>query len=162
MHIAHRFLLNDIRLAHDSTRYAPSMMELWAELAAHTGYLFVPVAVVGIGLWIARRKRLDMVAVLAAWFLVGSVLYTLTDWRQTKHMMNQVAPAVAAAVVLVWPRRETDEDGEGASSRWSVAGRAVAGGALVVALGLNLLADARLVEDFRSLTISGASDVDGW
>ena len=116
----------------------------------------------GIGLWVARRKRLDMIAVLAAWFLVGSVLFTLTDWRQTKHMMNQVAPAVAAAVVLVWPRREADEDGEGASSRWSVAGRAVAGGALVVALGLNLVADARLVEDFRSLTISGASDVDGW
>jgi len=119
MHIAHRFLLNDIRVAHDSTRYAPSMMELWAELAAHTGYLFVPVALVGIGLWVARRKRLDMVAVLAAWFLVGSVLYTLTDWRQTKHMMNQVAPAVAAAVVLVWPRRETDEDVDRASSGWS-------------------------------------------
>ena len=34
--------------------------------------------------------------------------------------------------------------------------------ALVVALALNLVTDARLVEDFTSLKISGASDIDGW
>jgi hypothetical protein len=162
MHIAHRFLLNDLRLAHDSNRYAPSIAELWAELAAHTGFLFVPVAVVGIIVWVARRKRIDMVAVLAAWFVAGSVLYSLTDWRQTKHLMNQMAPAVIAAVVLVWPREKIEAGTEAPSSRWGTAGRAVAGVALMVALALNLVTDARLIEDFTSLEISGASDVDGW
>jgi len=163
MHIAHRFLLNDLRVAHDAERYAPSMVELWIEFVRHTGYVFVPVAVAGIAVWMLGRRRSDVATVLAAWIVVGSVLYTLTDWRQTKHLMNALAPAVAAAVVLAWPGR----DGQGRESaprrsRRIVAARAVAGAALVAALGSNVVTDARLIGDFGSLEISGASDVDGW
>lgn len=161
MHIVHRFLLNDIRVTHDASRYAPSMAELWAEFAGHTGYLFVPVALAGIAVWLFGRRRSDLAVVLAAWVVMGSVLYTLTDWRQTKHLMNQLAPAVAAAVVLVWPRRdETAAPNAGGSGRRI--GRAVAGTALVVALTSNLATDRRLIRDFESLEIRGASDVDGW
>ncbi len=155
MHIVHRFLLNDVRLSHDPSHYAPSMAELWAEFGAHTGYLFVPVALVGVGVWLLGRRRSDLASVLAAWVVVGFVLYTLTDWRQTKHLMNQLAPAAAAAVVLVWPRRDTDD-------RRALSAQALAGTALVVALAVNLVTDARLIDDFESLRISGASDVDGW
>lgn len=163
MHIAHRFLLNDLRIAHDASRYAPSMAELWLEFTRHTGYVFVPVAAAGIATWIFGRRRSDLAAVLAAWIVVGSVLYTLTDWRQTKHLMNGLAPAVAAAVVLVWSGRNGEPaPGPGAGRPRIAVPRVLAGAALVAALGANLVADARLIADFRSLTISGASDVDGW
>jgi hypothetical protein len=162
MHIVHRFLLNDVRIAHDASRYAPSMAELWLEFTRHTGYVFVPVAVAGIAAWLFGRRRSDLAAVLAAWVVVGSVLYTLTDWRQTKHLMNGLAPAVAAAVVLVWCGRNGDPAPAPWAGRRIGVPRALAGAALVAALGANLVADARLIADFRSLTISGASDVDGW
>jgi hypothetical protein len=106
MHIAHRILLNDVRLAHDADRYAPSIPELWGELGRHTGTVFLVVAAVGIALWLFTRGRDDRRAVLAAWCVCGSVLFSLTDWRQSKHLMNEVAPMVAAAVCLAWPLSE--------------------------------------------------------
>jgi len=163
MHIAHRFLLNDLRLAHDGARYAPSMAELWIEFVRHTGYVFVPVAAAGIMVWMLGRRRSDVATVLAAWIVVGSVLYTLTDWRQTKHLMNALAPAVAAAVVMAWPgRNEHGHEPLPGRDRRIMVARALAGTALVVALGSNVITDARLIGDFGSLEISGASDVDGW
>jgi hypothetical protein len=150
-HLAHRALFYDFRLGASPERYAPGMADVWLEFAAHTGYLFVPLAVVALMLWAVRGQRMGLL--LAVWFLAGAVLYTLTDWRQTKHLMNQLTPMVVACVALLWPRMEA------AVPRWL---RAVAAMCLAGTLGLNLVADARLLEDFKSLTISGASDIDGW
>ncbi|HEX5045351.1 MAG TPA: hypothetical protein VFV75_20820, partial [Candidatus Polarisedimenticolaceae bacterium] len=124
------------------------------EFNAHTGYLFVPLAVLALAFWFFRREdgpgfATSLPALLAAWFLTGAVLYTLTDWRQTKHLMNQLTPMVVAAIALLAPR----------APRWL---RAVAAACLVVALGFNLATDLRLLRDFRSFRISGASDIDGW
>lgn len=154
MHVAHRFLLNDVRITSDPGRYAPSMLELWRDFNAHGGYLFVPAALLAFAA-IARRARSDeRIAVLAAWFLTGAVLFTLTDWRQTKHLMNGLAPMVAVAVAAFWPVEASRRTGRGL--RWAGAA------ALAIALALNLVADARLIGDFSSLRIRGASDVDGW
>jgi len=157
MHIAHRFLLNDIRLISDPGRYAPSIPAMWGEFAAHTGYLLLPVALLGFAVWAWHGRQRDTGAVLLVWFLTGAVLYSLTDWRQTKHLMNQLAPLVMVAVLLAWPTT-------GLTAR-SVRARGLswlAAAALAVALVINVAADVRLVEDFSSLKISGASDVDGW
>lgn len=157
MHIAHRFLLNDIRLISDPGRYAPSIPAMWGEFAAHTGYLLLPVALLGFVVWAWRGQQRETSAVLLVWFLTGAVLYSLTDWRQTKHLMNQLAPLVTAAVLLAWPA--TGLPAQGVRSRgltW------VAAAALAIALMINVAADVRLVADFSSLNISGASDVDGW
>ena len=201
MHIAHRFLLNDVRLAHDAERYAPSIPELWGELARHTGFLFLLVALAGIAAWLFTRSGRtadDRRAVLAAWCLGGCVLFSLTDWRQTKHLMNQVAPMAAAAVCLAWPAgararpsrpsggrvleepeasrpveslpREgawcstgvTSRARDGATARPARSLRAAALVALALAWLACLVIDVRLVRDFHSLRVLGASDVDGW
>jgi len=150
MHIAHRFLLNDVRLGADPARYAPSILELWGEFAAHTGWFLLPVAAVGcvvaLGLWRTAPGQ----ALPAAWVLTGVVLYTLTDWRQTKHLMNQAAPLIALAVTFAWPAIRAR-----GVRRFALA-------ALLLALGVNLYTDVRLARDFSSLRILGASDVDGW
>jgi hypothetical protein len=157
MHLAHRILLNDVRLTADPARYAPSIPELWAEFADHTGVVFLPVAAVALAAWLLTRDDQEPRGALAAWCIAGAVLYSLTDWRQTKHLMNGLAPLVAAAVTVTWPRVPPRGD-----PRWRVAARAVGLAALVVALALNLRTDAALLRDFRSLTVHGASDVDGW
>jgi hypothetical protein len=190
-HIAHRILLNDFRLGPSPDRYAPGMLEVWIEFAVHTGYLFVPVVLVGVLVLFAVRSdagRLDLSGqgaglkfastlgpVLAAWFLTGAVLYTVTDWRQTKHLMNQLAPMVAAAVVFVWPvfdswrlrRRigfQADRDMAPLRSTGTLllTLRVLAAAAVTIALLFNVWLDVRLTQDFGSLTISGASDIDGW
>lgn len=179
MHIAHRFLLNDVRIAHNADRYAPSIPELWTELGRHTGTLFLFVALVGIVLWLFTRPAPgtstaadDRRAVLAAWCLCGCVLFSLTDWRQTKHLMNEVAPMAAASVCLAWPALARRRSSAGAAAADAATDRTILGAArplrlaallaLAVALIACLTIDARLVRDFRSLRVLGASDVDGW
>lgn len=149
MHIAHRMMLDNVTLFHNPDRYQPSILELWGEYAAHTGYLFLPVAFVAVVVWLFTRGDDDRRAILAVWCLAGMVAFTLTDWRQTKHLMNQLAPMVAAAVVFGWT----------GGKRWW---RPAALLALAAALAFNLLADVHLLDDFASLSISGASDIDGW
>ena len=146
-HIAHRVLLNDLRMVHDTVHhYAPSIPEVWREFLAHTGYA---VPVIGLGAAIAALwRRIDERSVLLAlWGLSGALAYSLVDWRQTKHLMNGLLPLLALSVALAVrsPRL-----------RW------VLFGALAAGTALNLLVDARLLADFHSLKVSGASYVDGW
>lgn len=150
-HVVHRALLDDLRIGASEVRYAPGIGLLWKEFSDHTGWLLLPVGLLGAASWLGRRNEDedDSGAVLAAWFVAIAVVFSVTDWRQTKHLMNALAPAVAAAVVLAWTARAR-------------AFRAAALAALVLALAWNLATDAALLRDFRSLTISGASDVDGW
>ena len=172
---------------------------MWGEFSVHTGYLLLPIALLGFVVWAWRGRRRDICAVLLAWFVTGAALYSLTDWRQTKHLMNQLAPLETAAVVLAWPSTGLPARGAQprglawvagvpqeaqmawtelvaavtslASATWAAlavwglfcAGSAwVAAAALAIALVINMAADLRLVADFSSLNISGASDVDGW
>jgi hypothetical protein len=145
-HLAHRFLLNDVRFAADHVnRYAPSIPELWREFAAHTGWVLIPVALVAAAAALIRKDGLP--GTLALWFLAGAVAFSLTDWRQTKHLMNGLAPMVVLAVAWAWPMRG-----------W----KRLALVLLVVAAALNLRTDAALIRDFQSLHVSGASDIDGW
>jgi len=146
-HLVHRFLLNDVRLAADHVnRYAPSIPELWREFAAHTGWTLVPVGVAAavIALW---RRRNATAIVLALWFLSVAVAFSLTDWRQTKHLMNGLAPMAVLAVAWAWPPT--------GKSR-------IVAALLAVALAACLVLDGRLLADFHTLKVSGASDIDGW
>lgn len=153
-HLVHRALFHDFRLGASPERYAPGMAEVWLEFNAHTGYLFVPLAVLALAFWFVQREdgpglATSLPELLGAWFLTGAVLYTLTDWRQTKHLMNQLTPMVVAAIALLEPR----------APRWL---RGLAAACLVVILGFNLATDARLIRDFKSFRISGSSDIDHW
>jgi len=146
-HIAHRILLNDLRMVRDTvSHYAPSIPEVWREFLAHTGYA-VPVIGFGAAVGALVRRRDTRAVLLSLWALSSAIAWTIVDWRQTKHLMLGLLPFVALSVVFAArPSRY----------RW------VAIGALVAGTTLNLMIDARLFADFHSLTVSGASDVDGW
>lgn len=155
-HILHRVLLNDVRFGHDAvSHYAPSIPEVWREFAAHTGWTLVPVALAAAVLALCRPRN-ERLVLLALWALGGALAYSLVDWRQTKHLMNGLVPMTALAVALAVPPLRGDRETASRAARAAVA--------LLLAAGtlLNLATDAHLVRDFRSLTISGASDVDGW
>jgi hypothetical protein len=146
-HLVHRFLLNDVRFAADHVnRYAPSIPELWREFAAHTGWTLVPIAVLA-SIAALVRPGSAVATALAVWFLSGAVAFSLTDWRQTKHLMNGLAPMVILAVAAAWPL-----------VRW----RRLTAALLLAACLANLAIDRKLLADFHSLRVSGASDIDGW
>lgn len=156
MHLLHRMILDDLRVAPSTERYAPSMAELWIEFGRNTGYAFLPVALIAAGAWLLLASRHDgdgRREALAAWAFSVLVAFTLTNWRQTKHLMNGLAPLVVVVISLCWPA-----GAEGGRRALRIAGLV----ALASALAMNLAADVALVRDFGSLTIRGSSDIDGW
>ena len=79
----------------------PSPAGLWTEFAQHFGPWTVLAALaLGVGL-VRARRRTDVNeganAVLVAWVVAVAIAFTLTDWRQTKHL----ALLVPAASMLI-------------------------------------------------------------
>ena len=79
--------------------------------------------------------------------LVGLV-YSLTDWRQTKHLMIGLAPMIVAAMIAFWPTKENDAGVARRALRWAGAL------ALAVALLFNLRADAALIRKMEGAEIT--------
>ena len=104
VHVAHRLALHDVRLAHDAAIWYPSIPELWAEFAARYGIVFT-VAAAAASLR-ALASASPRVRAGGASVLVGALVFSLTDWRQTKHLSLLLAPALLAlaAAYPVRPR----------------------------------------------------------
>jgi len=47
----------------------------------------------------------DRKSVLGLWFSVGAVLFSITDWRQTKHLMHILPPLVISTLIFVSGRK---------------------------------------------------------
>jgi hypothetical protein len=109
----------------------PSPGALWLEFGARYGWLFL-VGVAGASLRGLRDTR-PAVRTAAAAVLLGALVFSLTDWRQTKHLALLVPPALVA-LAGAWPR--------------TTRGHRVALALLLAALATNLAHVAALVADF--------------
>jgi hypothetical protein len=137
VHVASRLALHDVRMAHDSAIWYPSIPELWGEFVARYGIVFT-LAAAGASL-LALRSDSPRVRACGASVLVGALVFSLTDWRQTKHLALLVAPALLA-LAAAGPARP----------RARLAFLALLG-AMVVS---NLVTAWPLLRDFTSLTPS--------
>ena len=141
-HVRHHVL---DRIAHDNPLgYAgyPSAAALWSEFVAHTGYLLVPAGLAFLIVDLRARGRAASVMRRGTWLiyiLVTAVVFTIVDWRMTKHLALIIMPLVLAVV----PDRS--------APRWRIA-------AAVVCLGLVALFQARdviaLARDFSSFVVT--------
>jgi hypothetical protein len=119
----------------------PSRLGLWAELARHFGP-WTAIALVAVVAAARRARRAHeessrTAEVLTGWIVAVAVVFTLADWRQTKHLCL----LVPAASVLIG----------GLFSAAGPRGRAVLRIALVLALAWNVSWLARLAGDFESM-----------
>jgi hypothetical protein len=102
-------------LTHAGQPTYPTRAGLWLEFAGHMGWAWTALAFAALlagletfvrgargGARAAGRERVLAAGVLCAWVLAGTVVFTLTDWRQTKHLCLLV-PALAALVGALFP-----------------------------------------------------------
>jgi hypothetical protein len=94
VHVLRRLSLADLRWAPGHGGWYPSISELWLEFAAHYGLLFT-IAALAASL-LALRSQSARVRVCGVSVLLGAVVFSLTDWRQTKHLSLLAAPALLA------------------------------------------------------------------
>jgi len=104
-HLVQRFSLNDVRMTSSqivndvkNLEY-PSIAGLWKEFSNHLGFPFLIVAMplTVYSIFKINEKK----AVLGLWFLSGGILFSLTDWRQTKHLMLIILPLIIATLIFV-------------------------------------------------------------
>ena len=104
-HLAQRFSLDDIQLTssqilNHSKKFAyPSITEVWKEFSNHLGFPFLLIATPLTIYSLSRIK--EKKAVLGLWFCVGGILFSLTDWRQTKHLMLIIPPLIISTLIFV-------------------------------------------------------------
>jgi hypothetical protein len=139
-HALRRLDPRHLRFAMEATRGYPSVPQLWGEYAGRYGIVWL----LAVAAATARGLKDPRVAVRAAAtsVLLGAVVFSITDWRQTKHLAQLAAPATVllAAICPV-------------SVRWRSAWLAAAG----VVVFRNLLVATHLVAEFDRLRPAG-----GW
>jgi hypothetical protein len=130
-----RFLFQDVRFGHLEGWWYPSIPEVWVEFSRNLSWVFLPMALLAL-LWLVPRVAKPE-WVVVPWVLVGAVLGSVTDWRQTKHLML-ILPALMVAWAVVW-------------SRSPQVVRAVAFAAALLSIAWGLVVSARLWGNFASL-----------
>ena len=103
-HVTRRLSGSDIRFAADAGRFYPSISELWAEYGTRYGLAFVAWAMVAVAAALLRPRPSARAA--AAAVLLGAIVFSAVDWRQTRHLALVTAPAVVA-IAGSWPRNRS-------------------------------------------------------
>ena len=98
-HFINRFRLDDIRVIHSSEIWYPSIIEVWREFGHNLGYHFL---FIGSLLAISSLKnKQDKIDLFGYWFLIGAVLFSITDWRQTRHFMLIIPPMIICTLLFL-------------------------------------------------------------
>ncbi|MBZ0267289.1 hypothetical protein K8I85_03975, partial [bacterium] len=118
---------------------------IWLEFARHFGWVWCAAAGAGVALSFralrraANAERRRATGLLLAWAAIGAILFTATDWRQTKHLCL----IVPALVPLMTPALTGPK-----ALRWGMRG------ALAWSIVWNGIWIARLARDFASLMVT--------
>jgi len=100
-HVTRRLSGADVRFVADTARFYPSIPQLWAEYLARYGAAFTAWAAVAAGVGLRRERPAARAAGAAV--LLGALVFSVVDWRQTRHLALLTAPAVVA-LAGAWPR----------------------------------------------------------
>jgi hypothetical protein len=100
-HVTRRLSGSDIRFGADAARFYPSIPELWGEYVARYGLAFVAWTVLAVAIAVRRPRPAARAA--AAAVLLGALVFSLVDWRQTRHLALLTVPATIA-IAGGWPR----------------------------------------------------------
>jgi len=80
----------------------PSIPELWSLFDTQAGgHLTLLSALAALAMIVGRRR--DPLTAFAWLFVIGGVLFSLVDWKQTKHLML-VIPSMNICIATMWAR----------------------------------------------------------
>jgi hypothetical protein len=150
-HALKRFAGGEVTSRAGQAVYA-SRPGIWLEFARHMGGGWVILAAAGLTLGLRQTwrevaaeptgesSRGSLVAILTLWSIVGAVVFTATDWRQTKHLCL-IVPALSVLIAALFPAARPRP-------------RMMLRVALVLSFAWNVRWLVRLANDFDSFTVT--------
>jgi hypothetical protein len=132
------------------------MVGLWIEFWQHTGYVLLPLGIATLAALVLQRsieqrswRKEEAIrdpvpfapGLWLVWTLLMAIVFSLVDWRQTKHLMPLLIPLHVAP------------------ARWAASSNVRLGLIAVLLVGLtvwNLYALCQLAEDFAGFSITPA------
>lgn len=123
----------------------PGVVGLWKDFASQMGWAWSALALVAFFAAFRRMRDLgenesdNVVRIAVFWLVAGAVVFTATDWRQTKHLCTML-PAIVILVGSCMSR---------ATPIWKRGIRVV----LLGSIAWNAIRIARLAQDFNSFPV---------
>lgn len=72
----------------------PAIIDLWSKFIENIGYLFALIAILSVSFLLYNmRGRSRDESIFAIWSIVGAVIFSIIDWRQTLHL-SLIMPAL--------------------------------------------------------------------
>ncbi len=93
-----RFLFQDMSLGIRGRGWYPGVGGLWIEWARNLSPVLFALGVLGVAWGATQPSNLRF---LALWAITGWILGSVTDWRQTKHLMLTIVPMVVLGQLFV-------------------------------------------------------------
>lgn len=95
------------RLFHINTESSfPSVKELWLQFNQMLGFPFLPLAVFSVvWLWNRSRRTHPPLSAIPLWIIIGSIVFSIVDFRQTKHFIYIVPALVMATMCFIAHQR---------------------------------------------------------
>jgi hypothetical protein len=103
-HMLYRFRLDDVRFTFSSKIWYPSIPGLWKEFYGNLGFPFLLAAIPLSVYTLFRIKSRE--SFFGLWFMVGAVIFSLVDWRQTKHLMLIILPLIISMIIFISRSRQ--------------------------------------------------------
>ncbi|MBP2674264.1 MAG: hypothetical protein H6Q84_1104 [Deltaproteobacteria bacterium] len=109
----HNHLVDRI-LHHNPLGYGgyPGLAGLWAEFWVHSGYLLLPLGIVSLGALCFGGRMMNIrgsgwrgtAGLWCIWTLVIALVFSVVDWRQSKHLAPMAMPLMLASAHYVLKR----------------------------------------------------------
>ncbi|MBN2346087.1 MAG: hypothetical protein JXO51_06820 [Candidatus Aminicenantes bacterium] len=122
----------------------PSFWGLWKMFFLNYGVLFVLLAAAAVALLLRERRAFPRATVLAALIAATAMVFSLVDWKMTKHL-DLMVPAMVLAMACAWRLRLRS-----APRKWRLLAQAGLGAILLV----NGWIIVKLAQDFSWLKVS--------
>jgi len=104
-HLQHHLLNRVLHISDLGYTHYPNLLEYWQRFAVNVGWQVFLVGIVGLSafLFSNRDKRLK---IFAYWFFLGAIIFSVVDWKDTKHLMLIAIPIIFGIAYFIYLLQE--------------------------------------------------------
>jgi len=81
------------------SEHYPNLLDYWGQFIANVGWPFFLLSLIPL-LYLAKKRDSNL-NIFSFWFVTGAVVFSIVDWKETKHLILIVIPLVFGVAYLL-------------------------------------------------------------